>query len=365
MKIPFLDLSRLHDSIRSELDSAIDRVVRTSSFIGGGEVERFERAFALAHGRQHCVGCASGTDALSLALRALNVGPGDHVIVPSMTFFATAEAVVHAGARPVIADVDPVTLHITPEHVDSVRTERTRAVVPVHLYGHAVDFNHLRRWKDQGLVVVEDAAQAHLATFAGQHVGSIGDAACFSFFPGKNLGAFGDAGALVTDDPEVSARARKLRDHGRAEKYRHDEIGVSSRLDGLQAAILSTKLTHLTEWTDRRRQIAQVYAEQLAPIADVSLVPWADGAVHHLLVARVPAHRRRDIRTGLEHRGIATGIHYPVPLSSQPALASAGSTCPSSEAAADEVLSLPLDPLMSAEDVRAVTEGLAAVVHRR
>jgi dTDP-3-amino-3,4,6-trideoxy-alpha-D-glucose transaminase len=362
VSVPFLDLGRLHDSIRPELDAVIDRVISSSAFIGGQEVSRFEEAFAAAHRRQHCVGCASGTDALSLALRALGVGRGDEVVVPSMTFFATAEAVVHAGATPVLADVDPISLLLTPDNVDAVRTDRTRAVMPVHLYGHPVDFSHLRHWRDQGFLVVEDAAQAHLATFGGEFVGTVGDAACFSFFPGKNLGAFGDAGAVVTDDPDLAARVRKLRDHGRTEKYLHDEVGVSSRLDGLQAAILATKLTHLAEWTEHRRTIARAYSEVLTELANVDLVPWPDGAVHHLLVARVPAALRSAIQMGLSRLGIATGIHYPVPLSRQPAMASCDAICPSSDAGATEVLSLPMDPLMSKGDVLVVAEGLARLM---
>jgi dTDP-4-amino-4,6-dideoxygalactose transaminase len=211
VKIPFLDLARLHGSIRDELDEAIDRVIGASAFIGGEEVRAFESAFAEAHDVGHAVGCASGTDAISLSLRALGVGDGDEVVVPSMTFFATAEAVTHVGAVPVVADVDGSTLLLTPETVDAVRTPLTRAVLPVHLYGHVVPFDHLAEWREAGLLVIEDAAQAHVASWKGESVGSVGRTTCFSFFPGKNLGAMGDAGAVVTDDPELAARVRKLR----------------------------------------------------------------------------------------------------------------------------------------------------------
>lgn len=365
MTIPFLDLGRLHGAIRSELDEAIDRVVRQSSFVGGAEIEQFEHSFAAAHGRAHAVGCASGTDALSLALRAAGVAAGDEVVVPSMTFFATAEAVFHAGATPLIADVDPETLLITEESVDAVRTERTRAVIPVHLYGHVVDFACLRSWKADGLVVVEDAAQAHLASWRGEAIGSAGDAACFSFFPGKNLGAFGDAGALITDDPQVAASARKLRDHGRTKKYVHDQIGVSSRLDGLQAAILRVKLRHLEAWTERRRQIALAYSELLAGCSqDVRLVPWAPGAVHHLLVVRVDAAARSALRSHLERESIGAGVHYPVPLSRQPALQGRGGRCERAELAAEQVLSLPIDPMMTDDEVERVVETVGTFMAR-
>ena len=358
MSIPFLDLGRLHDSIRDELDEAIDRVIRTSAYIGGGEVQAFEADFAAAHRIDHAVGCASGTDAISLSLRALGVGEGDEVVVPSMTFFASAEAVTHLGATPVIADVDPTTLLLTPETVDAVRSPRTRAVLPVHLYGHVVPFDHLAEWRDAGLFVVEDAAQAHLATWKGEGIGSVSHATCFSFFPGKNLGAMGDAGAVATDDAVLAATIRKLRDHGRTEKYVHDELGVSSRLDGLQAAVLGVKLRHLDGWTDARRALAEQYRERLGD----RLVPWDDGAVHHLLVCRVPAAERDRIQTTLAASGVATGVHYPVPLSRQPGLAPFVRECPASEIAAGEVVSLPMDPLMSEGQVTTVCDELTAAL---
>jgi dTDP-4-amino-4,6-dideoxygalactose transaminase len=252
-RIRFLDLTRLHQSIRQELDEAIDRVIIGSAFIGGEEVQAFEQAFAATHESPAAVGCGSGTDALALTLRALGVGPGDEVIVPSMTFVATAEAVVHTGATPVLADVDRDTLLLSPDDVERVRTSRTVAVVPVHLYGHIVPFEAIDGWKDAGLLVVEDAAQAHLGASGGEYVGSRSDAACFSFYPGKNLGGFGDGGMVVSRDESVIGEVRRLRDHGRISKYTHDVPGWCSRLDGLQAAILRTKLPHLQDWTEARR----------------------------------------------------------------------------------------------------------------
>lgn len=358
MTIPFQDLTRLHDSIAGELRSAIDEVVATSAFVSG-PVPAFEEELAEAHGAAAAAGCGSGTDALVLALRALGVGRGDEVVVPAMTFVATAEAVVSAGARPVVADVDPDTLLLTADAVDAVRTERTRAVIPVHLYGHVVPSTTLQRWVDGGLLVVEDAAQAHLAHDAGTTVGTVGHVACFSFYPGKNLGAFGDGGAVVSGDAAVVDEVRRRRDHGRRSKYLHEVPGVCSRLDGLQAAVLRVKLRHLPAWTERRRELAARYHQHLGP----TLVPWGEGAVHHLLVARTS--RRDQVQTGLGEAGVGNGIHYPVPLSQQPWLAEGSVPCPAAERAGDEVLSLPMDPLMSVEEVDRVCAAFAAAQGRR
>ena len=355
MTVPFLDLTRLHDSIRPDIDAAIDRVLRASILVGGKEVEAFEHAFGEAHGLPRGAGCGSGTDALSLALRVLGVGPGDEVIVPSMTFVATAEAVVHVGATPVVADVDPTTLLLTRATVGAARTERTRAVVAVHLYGHLVDPVALQGWKDEGLIVLEDAAQAHLGHHDDIGVGTVGHAACFSFYPGKNLGALGDGGMVLSTDPALGDEIRRLRDHGRTDKYVHEVVGWCSRLDGLQAAVLAAKLSHLPAWTEGRRAAAEAYRGRLGE----HLVPWAPGAVHHLLVARVTARER--VREELADAGIATGVHYPVPLSRQPWLVAAGAApAPAAEAAGDDVLSLPMDPLMTLDEVDAVADALVA-----
>lgn len=350
-RIPFLDLTRLHNSIRPELDEAIDRVVAGSAFIGGEEVEAFEQEFAMAHGSPAAVGCGSGTDALALTLRALGVGPGDEVVVPSMTFVATAEAVVHVGATPVLADVDGDTLLLSPDDVEKVRTSRTVAVIPVHLYGHIVPFEAIDGWKATGLLVIEDAAQAHLGVSGGEYVGSRSDAACFSFYPGKNLGAFGDGGMVVSRDESVVDEVRRLRDHGRVSKYKHDVPGWCSRLDGLQAAVLRAKLPHLLSWTEARRELAAQFLERLGGL----LVPWDEGAVHHLLVARINAPEH--VADVLRSRNIATGRHYPLALSQQPWLAHVGST-PNAEQAAESVLSLPMDPMMSPGEVDAVSAAL-------
>ena len=356
MTIPFLDLARLHRSIRTDIVAALADVIDNAAFVGGRAATDFETAFGAAHGSGPGAGCGSGTDALALALRAMGVRDGHEVIVPSMTFVATAEAVRHVGATPVVADVCPETLLLDEESVDRVRTARTRAVIPVHLYGHVVPFERIRRWRESGLLVVEDSAQAHLATDDGRPVGSEGHAACFSFYPGKNLGAFGDGGMVISQDETIVAEVRALRDHGRTTKYEHDRLGWCSRLDALQSAVLNAKLPHLAEWTELRRALADRYREALGPV----VVPFEAGAVHHLLVARFDDRDEVARRLGAEQ--IGTGIHYPIPLSRQPWLLAAGARpTPNAEAAADRILSLPMDPLMSASEVDHVCELLVDV----
>ncbi len=355
MTIPFADLTRLHQSIRGELDEAIGRVLASSAFVGGREVATFEASFGAAHHTGAGAGCASGTDALTLTLVALGVGPGDEVIVPSMTFVATAEAVHHVGATPVVADVDATTLLLDARSVEGVRTDRTRAVIAVHLYGHLVPFDLLKAWRETGLLVIEDSAQAHLATDGGRPVGTVGHAACFSFYPGKNLGALGDGGMVISNDDALLAEVRRRRDHGRSTKYEHDDPGFCSRLDGLQAAVLDVKLRHLAEWTENRRRLAEQYRSHLGD----ALVPWTDGAVHHLLVARFAD--RTSVAASLAEAGVQTGVHYPMPLSQQPWLIRAGARpTPNAEAAAAEILSLPMDPLMTEDEVDRVCGHLVA-----
>ncbi|HEX3393692.1 MAG TPA: DegT/DnrJ/EryC1/StrS family aminotransferase [Acidimicrobiales bacterium] len=361
MGVPFLDLSRLHRSIAPELEAAYREVVEASALVGATTSAAFETAFAAASGRGWAAGCGSGTDALTLALVALGLGPGDEVVVPAMTFVATAEAVLHAGAVPVIADVDAASLLLSPGAVDAVRTARTRAVLPVHLYGHVVPFDVMEEWRASGLVVVEDAAQAHLARWRGGPVGDVGHAACFSFYPGKNLGALGDGGAVVADDHQVISRVAALRDHGSVHKGRHDVVGWCSRLDGLQAAWLEVKLRHLPRWTARRRALAERY-RALLPAG--LLVDWEDGAVHHLVVVRVPSAERTAVIAELAAAGVQTGIHFPLALSQQPAMARWARPCPQAERAAGELVSLPLDPLMDEAEVDIVASALLAALGR-
>jgi dTDP-4-amino-4,6-dideoxygalactose transaminase len=368
--IPFLDLAQQYRSIQKEVDRAIQDVIASSAFIGGPFVDRFERAFAEYCGTQHCVGVANGTDALSLALKALDVGPGDEVIVPANTFIATSEGVTAAGARVVFADVDPVTYNIDPEQIEAKVTARTRAIIAVHLYGQPADMDPIidiaRKHK---LVLIEDAAQAHGASYKDRRIGSIGDAACFSFYPGKNLGAYGDGGAVVTNDERVAGKVRILANHGRIDKYDHGIEGMNSRLDGLQAAILHVKLAHIEEWTTRRRDRARLYS-QLLGSADV--VPPAElpevKSVYHLYVIRVKAGKRDELRDFLQRHGISTGIHYPIALPNLAAYAHLNHNpgdFPEATRASHEVLSLPIYPELRDSDIEYVCRTVATFLGNR
>lgn len=360
--VRYYDLARLHASIRPELDQAFDELLESSAFVGARASTAFETRFAHWTGRLASVGVGSGTDALTLTLRAVGIGPGQEVIVPANTFAATAEAVLHVGAEPVFADVDPEMLLLTKETVDRAVTPRTAAVIPVHLYGHVVPLSHLESWRDAGYTVIEDAAQAHLATWKGRSVGAVGRATCFSFFPGKNLGALGDAGAIVSDDAELVADLHQLRDHGRSSKDIHEVLGWCSRLDGLQAAFLNVKLNHLERWTAARVEIAESYRRRLEAADAVALVPWEDGAVHHCIVVRI---RQRDrVAAAMRADGIETGVHYRRALTQQPAFAKWVRPCPNAEEAATEILSLPCDPLMTQDDIGAVCESLLEAVDK-
>lgn len=351
--VPFLDLRAQHEELAPELDAAALRVLHSDRVVLGPEVEAFEAAWAGHVGAGHAVGVASGLDALTLALRAVGVGPGDEVVVPAHTFIATWLGVVHAGAVPVPVDCDadgrwPVTA------VEAAVTPRTTAVLPVHLYGHPVDLAPLLAMaRRRGLAVVDDAAQAHGAGVAGRPVGSGTAATAWSFYPGKNLGAVGDAGAVTTDDPAVADRLRSLRNYGSTEKYRHDELGWNSRLDELQATLLSVKLRRLEEWNERRRAVAARYTEALADVPDLVLPRVDPGTrpVWHLYVVRSP--RRDALRDQLARDDVQTVVHYPVPPHRQPAFAgtpAAAAHLPGADRLAAEVLSLPMGPHLDPSD---------------
>ncbi len=363
--VPFTDLKAMTQEVRAAIDEGWARLLESSRFIGGDAVEEFEQAWAGYCETEHAIGVANGTDALQLVLTALAIGPGDEVVVPSNTFVASAEAVVLAGATPRFADVSPRTMLLTPDDLEAAITSRTRAVIVVHLYGQMPDMDALSRAAERaGIWLIEDAAQAHGATWRGKRAGSIGQAGCFSFYPGKNLGAFGDAGAIVTRDAELAKRIRSLRDHGRvlASHYRHDLIGMNSRLDALQAVVLTAKLRRLDAWNEARRSIVARYraAFRSGPIRLVEDEPGARG-VYHLAVARVPDRAR--VQQQLTAMGIETGIHYPIPAHRQaPYLCFADRPLPVSEAAADEVLSLPLFPHLRADQVDRVCDALSEVV---
>ena len=360
--IPLVGLFDQYQTIQPEIDAAIKNIITSSAFVGGEEVRLFEHEFAAFCDAKACVGVGNGTDALYLTLRALGIGPGDEVITVAHTFIATSEAISSTGALPIFIDVKDDTMLMDPALIEAAISSKTKAIVPVHLYGQSCDMDAIMEIaRKHGLKVVEDAAQAHGGRWRGQRVGSIGDAATFSFYPGKNLGAFGDAGAVVSQDEALIEQIRMIANHGRLEKYTHKMEGVNSRLDGLQAAILRVKLRYLDEWNSRRRQIADVYMEQLSPLGmGLPIVDKNAEAVFHLFVIRV-AERER-LQSLLKEEGIATGVHYPVPLHLQPAYEQRRSSfeLPATERAAREVLSLPMYPELRQEQIEAVCNAVTA-----
>jgi len=344
---PLVDLYAQYETIRPEIDEAINRVVRSSAFIGGAEVHGFEAEFAKYCEAQHCVGVANGTDALYLTLKALGIGPGHEVITVAHTFIATAEAISATGATPVFIDILEDTMLMAPDKIEAAVTPRTRAVIPVHLYGQPCDMDSiLEVARRRGLKVIEDAAQAHGARWGGRRVGSLGDAACFSFYPGKNLGAYGDGGAVVSNDDDLIKKIRMLANHGRTQKYEHEMVGHNSRLDGLQAAILHVKLQHLDRWNDARRRCAARYLEGIGGGGlTLPVVHQNAESVWHLFVVRAP--EREALQSRLGEMNIGTGVHYPLPVHQQPAYRSANtrtSALPVTEIVAKQVLSLPMYP---------------------
>lgn len=353
--IPFLDLGATYRELKPQIDAAVARVLEGGWYILGPEVEAFEAEWAAYCGAGFAVGLANGLDALTLALRALGIGPGDEVIVPSNTYIATWLAVSGVGARPVPVEPDPLTHNIDPNLIEAAITPRTRAVMPVHLYGQPADLQPiLEIAKRHGLRVIEDAAQAHGAAYRGRRLGGHGDIVCWSFYPGKNLGAFGDAGAITTNDADLAARVAMLRNYGSREKYVNELPGVNSRLDPLQAAVLRVKLKVLDDWTERRRAIASAYLEGLK---DSGLIlphvpEWA-APVWHLFVVRTDA--REQLQAQLAKAGIGTLIHYPIPPHMQSAYADLGfeaKAFPIARGLAQEVLSLPMGPHLDASLVR-------------
>ncbi|MCA1565428.1 MAG: DegT/DnrJ/EryC1/StrS family aminotransferase [Acidobacteria bacterium] len=371
--IPFVDLQAQYRAIKREVDEAIARVVESAAFILGREVEAFEAAFAEYLGAKFCVGVNSGTAAIQLAVTACGAGAGDEVIVPANTFFATAEAVSTAGATPVFVDADPVSHTIDVNKIEAAITERTRAIIPVHLYGQAADLDPVFEIAARhNLSVIEDAAQAHGSLYKGRRVGALGRANCFSFYPGKNLGAYGEGGAVVTDDAEVARRVRLLRDHGSERKYQHDIIGYNFRLEGIQGAVLNVKLKHLDGWNELRRAHAARYRELLSGLSGdggdgearaLTLpreLPYARH-IYHLYV--VQTDERDALQKHLTAAGVQTGIHYPVPIHLQPAYASLGHRAgdfPVAEREAARVLSLPMFPELTGEQIERVAEAVRA-----
>ncbi len=363
VRVPPLDLKRQYASIKGEIDAAVSRVLEGGWYILGEEVAAFEREFAAYCGVAHAVGVGSGTDALHLALAACGVGAGDEVITVPHTAVATVTAIELAGARPVLVDIDPARYTLDPELLEAAITPRTRAVIPVHLYGCPADLDPIMEVaRAHGLTVVEDCAQAHGAEYSGRRVGSWGHIAAFSFYPTKNLGACGDGGLVATNDPELAERARLLRQYGWQERYVSSLKGLNSRLDELQAAILRVKLRHLDAWNERRRVLAGLYNERL--MGGGVVVPREPESARHVYHLYVVRHPRRDaLRAFLRQRGIGSSIHYPVPVHLQPAyydLARGAGSLPAAEAAAREVLSLPLYPELDGQELETVADAVLA-----
>ncbi len=361
MGVPFVDLKAQYRTICDEVDAAIQEVIENTSFVLGPAVEGFERDFAEFLRVEEVVGINNGTAAIQLTLLALGVGPEDEVIVPAHTFIATAEAVSHVGARPVFVDVRRDTGNMDPALLSAAITNRTRAILPVHLYGQPADTDPiLALAAEAGIPVIEDSCQAHGARYHGRRAGSLARAACFSFYPGKNLGAYGEGGAVATNDPELAARIRRLRDHGQTERYRHAEVGYNARLEGIQGAVLTVKLRHLDAWNKARRAHAAVYGEHLAD-AGVRLPVEADGcqSACHLYVVR--SEQRDALRAHLNERGVQTGLHYPVPVHLQDAYSGLDhrrGDFPEAEAWANECLSLPMYAELSPAHLEQVIQGV-------
>jgi dTDP-4-amino-4,6-dideoxygalactose transaminase len=363
--VPFMDLKAQFAGLRDEVVPALEEVCADAAFILGTRVADFEDAFAEYVGAKHCVAVNSGTSALHLALLTAGVGPGDEVITVPMTFIATSWAISYCGATPVYVDVDPVKYTMDPNQVEAKITPRTKAILPVHLYGQPADLGSLMYiGRRHGIPVIEDAAQAHGATYRGHSVGSIGQSGCFSFYPGKNLGAFGEGGAVVTNDAALAQRMRILRDHAQPSRYVHTEIGFNYRMDGLQGAVLGIKLPRLPDWTARRVQLANRYHKLLAGVPVTLPVTALDRQhVWHLFVVLHPDRDR--IRAMLADRNIQTGLHYPTPVHLQPAYASLGyksGSFPVTEQICRQCLSLPLFPEMTDEQQDATVEALADTV---
>ncbi|BAT52048.1 DegT/DnrJ/EryC1/StrS family protein [Nostoc sp. NIES-3756] len=373
VKVPFVDLHLQHQPIETQIQQAIQKVLQQGDFILGKAVAEFEAAFASASGVGYGVGVASGTDAIALGLQACNIGPGDEVILPANTFVATLIGVLQVGAKPILVDCDPQTALIDLEAAAKVVTTKTKAIIPVHLYGQMVspqqllDFAHTYK-----VLIFEDAAQAHLAHREGYKAGSVGTAAAFSFYPSKNLGAFGDGGIVLTSNADIAKKVASIRNYGSSQKYVHVELGTNSRLDTLQAAILLEKLPHLPQWNSDRFNIAQTYDLELAPLASVGITPIqnysASGHVYHLYVIRIDNScpvERQYIQEQLSAVGIQTGIHYPIPCHLQPAFTNLGyklGDFPQSEKLAKQILSLPMYPGLSQSQIREVVAAIATAV---
>jgi dTDP-4-amino-4,6-dideoxygalactose transaminase len=361
MQIPLVDLHAQYQELKPQMMAALEDVLTSMQLFLGPQARAFEQEFAAFCGCAEGVGCGTGTDALMLALRACRIGPGHEVITVSNSFIATVEAIALVGATPVFVDIDPETYTLDWTQLERALTSRTRAVLPVHLYGHPVEMQPLLEFaRRHGLRVIEDASQAHGASYQGRRAGSLGDIGCFSLYYSKNLGAYGEAGICVTSDQELAERLRMLRDHGSRVRYRHDVLGTNSRLDEMQAAILRVKLPHLEEWNAARQRHAQVYSEQLWGVVERVPVVRA-GQTHVFYVYVVEVREREQLRQALAQAGVATGVHYPLPIHLQPACAPLGyrrGMLPITEAVAERIVSLPMYPELTREQLQRVVDAV-------
>jgi len=368
MNIPFVDLKAQYESIKTDIDTAIADVLNETAFIGGASVKHFEYGFSKLFKINYCIGVANGTDALFIALKALEIGKGDEVITVANSFIATSEAITATGAKVVFVDCNPISYTIDVEKIEENITIHTKAIIPVHLYGQPADMDAIVKIANKyNLKIIEDAAQAHLAEYNSkvkgrQKVGSFGDFTTFSFYPGKNLGAYGDAGAIVTNDAELAKKARMLANHGRIEKYNHEIEGYNSRLDGLQATILNVKLNHIEKWTEKRRQLALRYNSKLKEISDIEIPEFNANKVNpvwHLYVIRTD--KRNELQNFLKEKGVSTGVHYPIALPNLKAYEYLGykpSDFPLASTYQDEILSLPIYPELTFEQQDYVVKAI-------
>ena len=362
MRVPFLDLKAQYEPIKHEMNAAVQQVISHTAFAGGPFVERFEKDFAAFCNCKYAVACSSGTSALRLALFSLGIGPGDEVITTPNTFIATAEAISASGAKPIFVDIDEQTYNMNPELLEDVITPQTKAIIPVHLYGRVCDMEKILRIAvSHGLFVIEDACQAHGAEYKGWPAGSMGDAGCFSFYPGKNLGAYGEAGAVTTNKPNLVEKMRMYLDHGQQSKYYHSMVGWNDRMDGIQGAVLSVKLQYLAQWNQARRKHARQYSQRLSAIGDIiTPIDPSDGKhVYHIYAIR--ARFRDALMKYLAERGIASGIHYPIPIHLQKAyghLSLPEGSFPVAETCAREQFSLPMFAELKSSQIQAVCEAI-------
>lgn len=372
MKVPLLDISEQNALLRPEIETALARVLDTNGFILGGEVEALENELAEYGHVKHAIGCASGSDAIVLALMAYDIGPGDEVITTPYSFFATVSAITRIGATPVFADIDPVTYNIDPAAIANKITDRTKAIEPVHLYGQCADMDTINGIAaESGIAVIEDAAQAIGAMDKERHAGTLGDVGCFSFYPSKNLGGMGDGGYLTTNDDDLNKKIRALRVHGSEERYYHKWVGLNSRLDGFQGAVLRVKLPHLENWTAARRRNADAYREMLngLELAEKIALPYERSDARHIYnqyVLRVP-ERRDELRAYLTENGVGTDIYYPLPLHLQECFAYLGYSegdLPEAEKAAKETIAIPIYPELQKDQIEYVSDMIKAFFNK-